>query len=291
MHAATRGFVTLSFGSASYLEMAVDCALAIREHSALPVALVTDARTEGWVRQRYPRVFDHVVLMPEHITHPWARKLAVPLVAPYRRNFYVDADCLLLRDIEDLWDEAEGAPFKFIGEVLEPHEDRNHAGFSTRFLTEKFGIPRYLKSNAGVYYFERPAGDRIAESCVRCFHEELRPVLFGGTVSDETAYGVVGARENLGVFRGSPMLWQAERAAFDPAASVEKPFLHFIGFVSPAGLQWARARIESRRTQAGLAGGSSKYWLQKDARARRRDRLDRLVMPLAPLAQMLKIRI
>lgn len=286
-----RGFVTLAFGHERFLDMAVDCALAIREHHNLPVALLADERLKGLAERDFPGVFTQVLVMPERFGVGAARKFGVAAMSPFERSMFIDSDCLLLRNVDDLWRESEGSAFRFVGEVLGTHDFRRHHGFPTPYLMRKYRLSRYLKSNSGAFYFERDAGQRIAELCLRCYREEILPSLRGGLLGDEIAFGIVGGREGLSVFNGSPMLWEDELAAFDPRIPAEKPFLHFISAISLKGLHWATRRIEERRLQRGLPGGSSKHWLRKEARARRTAQVSRLLTPFAALGRLARVKI
>jgi hypothetical protein len=289
--AADRGFVTLAFGRDAFLEMAVDCALAIREHHDLPVALLTDETLKPVAERRFPGVFDHIMVTPSRYELPSARKFAVAATSPFRRSLFIDADCILLRNVDDLWREAEGSSFRFVGELLTAQQFRRHHGFPTPYLMRRFGLAQYLKSNSGAFYFEREAGRRIAEQLLACHRDEVLPSLRGGFLGDEIAIGIVGGREGLSVFDGSPMMWEDDLAAFDPHAPVRTPFLHFINAISPSGLAWVVRRIDERRQQWGFATGSSRYWLSKEARARRVAWVSRMLMPFARLGRLAGIKI
>ena len=61
----TRGYLTLAAGSARFLEMGVDMALSLREHTTHPIAIAVDEPIAELVERRYPTVFDHVGVVPQ----------------------------------------------------------------------------------------------------------------------------------------------------------------------------------------------------------------------------------
>ncbi|MGB1780120.1 MAG: hypothetical protein ACPHQP_11245, partial [Longimicrobiales bacterium] len=60
MSEPTRGYLTLATGSPRYLEMAVDMALSLREHTGHPIGLVCDEVIAEMTMSSYATVFDTV---------------------------------------------------------------------------------------------------------------------------------------------------------------------------------------------------------------------------------------
>ena len=94
----TRGFVTVATGSDDYYKMAADLLLSYRGRGKgkYPFAIICDRENE------YTAMFDHVVVVDEF------RKSTVDKLllqhSPYEESIFLDADMLVLENIDDLWD-------------------------------------------------------------------------------------------------------------------------------------------------------------------------------------------
>ena len=92
-----RGFVTVATGSDEYYQLAVNLYISYKKNGGkYPFVLICDRENE------YSRIFDRVVLVNEF------RKSTIdkPLMyhSPYDESIFLDADILILRSIDDLWD-------------------------------------------------------------------------------------------------------------------------------------------------------------------------------------------
>ena len=77
MTSADRGFLTLATGARDYLELAVDMALSLREHTALPIAIACDGPLAEIARADFASVFDEVTRIPDRFLGGRTRKFGV----------------------------------------------------------------------------------------------------------------------------------------------------------------------------------------------------------------------
>src|SRR5688572_33493350 len=133
--------------------MAVDMALSLREHTALPIALAADEPLGKLAKTRYEGAFDAVTLVPERFQRGRALKYGTAEASPFDETVFVDADCIVLGGMDDLFDVLESTDMAMTGEHLAAGDDRDHHGFSTTKLIRRFGLETYLKTNSGLFCF------------------------------------------------------------------------------------------------------------------------------------------
>jgi hypothetical protein len=283
----TRGYLTMAVHSVHYLEMAVDMALSLREHTRLPLAIAVDDRLGAVLRDRYAGVFDSVVRVPPKFLRGRALKYGCAQASPFEETIFVDADCIVLGSLDRLADALVDSDFAMVGELLTLDDDEMHHGFSTRALMGRFGLDRYLKTNSGFFCFRKSAAIEIMEDCLSCYLTEARPalrgsILIGRWLGDEIAFGIVGGRRRLGTLpEPAPMYWPREIEQLD-LANPSKPLLHMLWPLPDAALEGLVEGTIERRRRAGVPGDAEHHWrresrsLQWMARRRRlRDQLAR----------------
>jgi hypothetical protein len=167
----------MAVGKSAYLELAVDMALSLRDHTTLPIALVTDERLGNVTARHYPRIFDDVKLLPPRFRRGSARKYGSAEASPFEETVFVDADCVVLGSLDEVFNVLRNHSLAMLGEYLTRADDRRHHGFSTRRLMDRFGLGRYLKTNSGIFAFRRSQALGILEACLVCFEAEVRPRL------------------------------------------------------------------------------------------------------------------
>ena len=261
MSTASRGYLTIAARKPRYLEMAVDMALSLKEHTSLPVALGADETLEALARQRYPSVFDVVTLIPERFRQGRALKYGSAEASPFEETVFVDADCFVLAPLDALFDVLASEDMAMTGEHLTVDDERIHHGFSTRALIRRFGLETYLKTNSGLFCFRRSAALAIMDECLACHLDEVMKqlrwsTLLGRWLGDELAFGIVGGRRKLGVLP-SPhqMFWPQEFSSID----LERPakaLLHFVWPPAPEILDALLRRAAERRAAAGVPNES-----------------------------------
>lgn len=281
----SRGYLTLAARKPGFLEMAVDMALSLREHTPHPVGLAADETIGELARDRYGSVFDSITLIPPRFREGRALKYGVAEASPFEETIFVDADCIVLGSMDDLWPSLEDHDMAMVGELLTPEEDTKHHGFSTRALMRRFELDHYLKTNSGLFCFRRSPALEVMEECRRCYLTEVRPrlrwsKLLGRWLGDEIAFGIVGGRRLLGTLpKPDHMYWPNEFGALDLDAP-SKPLLHLLWPPESGTFEALLEGIASRRDAASLPRDSEVHWRGEVDRlrgmARRRRVLERL---------------
>ena len=268
MSTPSRGYLTMAVGKPRYVEMAVDMALSLKEHTELPIAIAVDEGLQSGVTERYADVFDSIVLVPERFLDGRALKYGTAAATPFDETMFVDADCLVLSSLDGLWSILDGADMAMVGGQLTSSDDENHHGFSTQALMRRFGLEQYLKTNSGLFCFRREAGLQIMEECLECYLHEARPrlrwsFLFGRWLGDEIAFGIVGGRRSIETFpEPFPMYWPPEFENLD-LAHPTKPLLHMIWPPPPQVLDSLIAGALERRRAAGVGGDGEPHWREE----------------------------
>lgn len=262
----SRGYLTLAARDPVYLEMAVDMALSLREHTAYPIALAADEALGVRAQTRYAGVFDVVTLIPQRFREGRALKYGTAEASPFEETMFVDADCIVLASMDDRWSALERSEMAMTGELLTAADDRRHHGFSTRKLMRRYGLERYLKTNSGLFCFRRSAALQIMEECRTCYLEEILPQLrwhvpFGKWLGDELAFGIVGGRRRLEPLpKPDVMYWPPDEFETLDLARPAKPLLHLIWPLSAGTLDAMVRETTARRKAADLPGDAESHW-------------------------------
>ena len=282
MTTASRGYLTLAARQPRFLEMAVDMALSLRGHTRHPIALAADEPLAALAQTRYAGVFDRVTLVPRRFRDGRALKYGTAEASPFEETVFVDADCLVLGSLDDLFDALATHPMAMTGEHLSAADDRIHHGFSTTSLIRRFGLETYLKTNSGLFCFRRSAAREIMEECRTCYVEEVVPrlrwsTLLGKWLGDELAFGIVGGRRKLGSLPlPHRMFWPEEFPTLD-LERPSKPLLHMIWPPEPATLEDLLRAVAARRGSAGVPDvGAGAHWREEVRRLGRLSRRRRI---------------
>jgi hypothetical protein len=271
---ASRGYLTLAARSTRYLEMAVDMALSLREHTALPIALAADDELGDLARTRYGAVFTTVTRLPDRFRNGRALKYGTAEASPFDETMFVDADCIVLGGLDHLFGVLATTDMAMTGEQLTAAEDREHHGFSTTKLIRRFGLETYLKTNSGLFGFRREPALAIMDECLACYAGEVVRqlrwrALLGGWLGDELAFGIVGGRRRLGTLpKPDAMYWPEEIAALDLGRPT-KPLLHMLWPLESLQLSQLVEGTESRRRAAGVPGDAGAHWREESRRLER----------------------
>jgi hypothetical protein len=269
----SRGYLTLAARDARYLEMAVDMALSLREHTELPVALAADDELARVAEARYARAFHRITLVPARFRHGRALKFGAAEASPFEETMFVDADCIVLGSLDHLWPVLETTAVAMTGEHLTAGDDRIHHGFPTRALIHRFGLNTYLKTNSGLFCFRRTPALAIMEECRICHETEVRRLrwqtLLGRWLGDEIAFGIVGGRRGLGTLpKPDAMYWPEELPALDLDRPT-KPLLHMLWPLEEPQLERLVAGTSARRRAMGLPGDAAAAWREESRRLER----------------------
>lgn len=149
--ALTKGFITIATGKEQYYEIARNLLRSYRftTKNPLPFALLCDGENE------YTKEFDDVRIFDEAKCN-YLDKLEMYDYLPYDINIFIDADCLVYRDINRLFDLfANADDFSCFGRVL-PLDDKT-GWFEYDNLKDdmKPQVDYVVGLHGGIYYMRK----------------------------------------------------------------------------------------------------------------------------------------
>jgi len=120
------GYITVATGERRYLEYAIDLALSLRAFNPEPIALMLGDELRPFATPAHLAPFDHVVAMPGG--YPGALgKMAAPAATPFARTLFIDADCIAIGGVGEVWRNLDSA--------TSPSKDAFSAPAKTRCIT------------------------------------------------------------------------------------------------------------------------------------------------------------
>ncbi len=174
--ALTKGFITIATGKEQYYEIARNLLRSYRftTENPLPFALLCDAENE------YTREFDDVRIFKDAKCN-YLDKLEMYDYLPYDINIFIDADCLVYRDINRLFDVFENADdFSCFGRVL-PLDDKT-GWFEYDNLNEnmKSKVDFVVGLHGGIYYMRKTDLCKKVFDCAKDFTKDYYSYGFKG---------------------------------------------------------------------------------------------------------------
>lgn len=155
-----KGFITVATGKEQYYILARNLLRSYRDNcqtKRFSFAIIADAENE------YTKEFDDVIIL-KNASKSWMDKIEILKVCPYDENIFIDADCLIYRDINFFWDLFKGADdFSCFGEVL-PLDSKE--GWFTKDAANSYQI-HFITHLHGIIYFVR-RGSKIDEMYRLC---------------------------------------------------------------------------------------------------------------------------
>ncbi len=186
------GIVAMAYGARRYHREARNLALSLERHSpGIRRALVTDI--PGCQAAEF---FDTVVPLDGPTRGDCRPKLDLDLYTPYRNTLYVDADCLVLRSLDQLLDSFEGEDFIFHGYNVVDGYWYGDIG-EMRDLAGCYWIP---KLSSGFMYFTKTPRVRRVFARARELadsYDELGFAKFAGGIADEPVLSIALAEEGF----------------------------------------------------------------------------------------------
>ena len=188
-----QGFVTIATGHERYYRLARNLLRSYRQNCSkgMRFALIADRENE------YTEEFDDVVIL-EHPANNWLDKLELLRSCPYDENIFIDADCLVYRDIDYLWTLFSGADsFSCFGKALPLDAE---GGWFTAQAAEIYPI-HFLTHLHGMLYFIRK------DETIRRMHQICQEIIenyhavhyksFNDRMADEPVFALAMAILNL----------------------------------------------------------------------------------------------
>lgn len=184
-----RGFVTIATGDDRYYRMARNLLRSYRLNckDLMPFAIIADRDND------YTREFDDVVIIDKP-TNSWMDKLRLLDSCPYDENLFLDADCLVYRDINFLWELFQNSDdFSCFGKAL-PLDDKG--GWFTNQASQFYPI-HFCTHLHGMLYFIRKTEtlDRMHELCLDIIsnYKKIEFKGFNEIMADEPVYALAMA--------------------------------------------------------------------------------------------------
>ena len=192
---AKKGFITVATGKEQYYILAYNLLQSYRRHSKSPTpfAIICDQHNE-WTAD-----FDDVVIL-EHPAHSFVDKLSIMDLSPYDETIFIDADSLVYRDLNGLWELFKDGPdLGLLGSTQLPDED----GW---WRTENLGVLKdsvdfKVMAMGGLYYIRNNGNQlpAIKETC-RYIEEHYLDYHFWGfekVLSDESIMSLTAAVHHI----------------------------------------------------------------------------------------------
>lgn len=270
------GFVTIARGPWHYTELAVDMALSLRQFHDLPLILLADTASQARVAQLYPDIFTQVVALPQDANLGRVCKFRVAELAPLERGIFIDADIIILRDLDRELAQCGTAPIHMMGRFVDAQSGHRHHGVRVEKLCKLFNTDRFFTSHSGAFLYDRVGAQPLLAQAERVYGQlyNMRPPV-GPLLGDELAFGIAAAQVGIAQMQDPyPVVWSGDFSSFD-ITNPRKAMLHFHTAPPAAVLAHVLAQIAARRVAAGLDPAIGvKAWKRKALR----NRLDIMVI-------------
>lgn len=185
--APDRGILVLAYGAKRYIRMAEVLARSLAINSpCIPRAVVTDSSDQGLAD-----LYDHVVPFRPELGSGLTQKVYLDLYSPFKETLFIDSDCLVIRDLEYLWDKFEGTPFGVVGSRQASGESTFHPRVEA--LLDKLERDWLPVFNGGLYFFrDDDASKEVFEVARRMMPhlDEYGLTRIDGEFNEETAFAV-----------------------------------------------------------------------------------------------------
>lgn len=154
---AGRGVLTLGFGDIRYRRMAIALARSTRLHNPdLPLAVVTDHLDDADLAAH----FDKLIPLDSSYGSGLEHKLAMDRYTPFEHTLFIDADCLVVKNLDHTFDLMGLVPFGVVGI---PIVDGYYWGEVEHWLRQ-FDVPYLAKFNAGLMSFKGPEANAVFQT-------------------------------------------------------------------------------------------------------------------------------
>jgi hypothetical protein len=274
---SSRGILTMAYGGRRYRDQAVTLARSLDRWSpGIPRAVITDASD-----RRLRGLYDQCIALDPSRGPKLAHKLWLPDYSPFEETLFIDADCLVVRNLEFLWELFGGLA---VGAVGEDHARDGHWFGDVARRCDRFGLDSMPAFNGGLYYFRRSAETDLVFADARRLassYEELGFArLRNGSIADEPLLSVAMARSphaamvhddgramrtplgirgrlHVDVLHGVGRFVKRDR-------TVEPAIIHFCSYWTRR-FEYRRERLKLTLTARGVPGASASSLVDRPA--------------------------
>jgi hypothetical protein len=128
-------------------------------------AIVTDCQDDSELIS----LFDYLIPLRAEYGSNVRQKLFLNRYSPFERTLYIDSDCIVIRNINFVFQKFAGKAFSTVGEQYLNFGDEDKF-LNLSLALEYFKLSRIPKFNGGIYYFEKT---KDVESIFLCAQDIL----------------------------------------------------------------------------------------------------------------------
>ena len=191
-----RSVFTIATGLDSFLNMAVNLAISFERHNStsdIDFYIVTDRKFKLPSKLRKTRIVD---VSDSQIPKGFSAKLLIPELSQSPQSLFVDADCLITRNVEEIFSIFSGLPVGIFGEVMTEGERFG----DVKGVCAKMSIPWLPNFNGGVYYVDNDFGAKEVFAAARALepaYDDIGFVRLRGQPNEEMLVGAVLAKNGI----------------------------------------------------------------------------------------------
>ena len=190
----SKGFVTIATGADNFYKIAANLLRSYRyfTEDPYPFAIICDRTNE------YTELFDKIIIM-EDPDRSYADKLRLPDYLPFDETIFIDADCLVYKDINCFWEAFAGADdFSAFGQNFPldypygwfKREDAGSYKDRVNYIPDFIGGVYYLRKTENLEQFSE-----IVKDIAATYHDyTFRQVR---EIADEPVYALAIAVSNF----------------------------------------------------------------------------------------------
>jgi hypothetical protein len=144
-----KGFITIAIGEYyRYLALNLIKTYRLNGGKPYPFAVVSDVNTPE-LREH----FDEVIVEENVLDDGYLYKLKLPDYTPFDETMFVDADCLVINNIDWYWEFFSDVDFGVFGRNTPADSQEPLNFFDLQKAVNEFGITNLPRFNGGIYYF------------------------------------------------------------------------------------------------------------------------------------------
>ena len=158
--------------------------------------MVTDSKDS-----ELKKYYASVIPIDPSLGSGFSQKVHMYQYTPFQKTLFIDVDCLVIRNIDFLWNLFEGHEVSVLGRKV---TSGPFIGTTIELLKLQFTFDYLPTFNGGVYYFEKSKGAQevfnLAIDIFKNKYDSLKLGKFSGTPGDEPAMAIA-----MGVYSMQPV--------------------------------------------------------------------------------------
>ena len=181
-----KGIITIAQGKQKYIDMAVYLAMSLKLYCPhIKRAVVTD-RPKSVLNEYY----DIIIPVNPSYGMGYVQKLKVYEYSPFENTLFIDADCLVVRSVEPIFEHFKKSEMSVYG-----NKDTSGKFFDVDFniLSKEFSVKYMIRFNGGIYYFKKSElAQKVFAECESIIkkYDELNLYKHRGLIADEAVMSI-----------------------------------------------------------------------------------------------------